>query len=191
VPVIAAIIVEESFKTLPSTFMDAVTLLSPNRRTTGCTVSMLIILNRATADDTNSQSQSGSIRTAASLLTRRIPMNETSNNTLSMLPRSIELGTTESPFPAMTQTPIIAGITPNTSIMHPHTGAAHKSTSTSSGVPQTLPSTHTNHTPLSGLGKYRATIQTTVDKLGDLMERFRTLTVKSTNEAITNIPLIT
>jgi hypothetical protein len=98
-----------------------------------------------------------------------------------MLPRSVELGTTEPPFPIITQTPTTAGITPNTSTTHLNTGAAHMSTSTLLGVPQTSLSTHTNHTPLSGLGKHRAIIQTTVDKLRDLVERNRTLTVEPTN----------
>jgi hypothetical protein len=117
-------------------------------------------------------------------------MNKTSGNTLSMPPRSVELGTTEPLFPAMTQTPTTAGITPNTSTTHLNTGAAHMSTSTLSKVPQTSPSTHTNHTPLSGLGKHRATIQITVNKLGDLVERFKTLVVEATYETATNIPLI-
>ena len=151
---------------------------------------MSIAPNRATTDNTNSQPQSGSAETAASSLTRGIPTDETSGNTLSVLPRSIELSATEPPFLAVTQTPITASIIPNTSTTHLHIGAAHRSTSILSGVPQTLPSTHTNRTSLSGLGKHRATIQTTVNKLGDLVERFRTLVVEATYETATNIPLI-
>jgi hypothetical protein len=74
-----------------------------------------------------------------------------------------------------------AGITSNTSTMHLNTGAAHTSTSTSSEVPQISQSTHTNPTPPSGLGEHRTAIQATVDELGDLMERFRMLTVESPN----------
>jgi hypothetical protein len=118
-------------------------------------------------------------------------MSETSGNTLSVPLRSMELGATESPFPTATQTPTTAGIIPNTSTTHLSTGAAHMSISTSLGVPQTLPSTHTNYTPFSGLGKHRTTIQTTVDKLGDLVERFRMLVVESSNDTFTMISPIT
>jgi hypothetical protein len=191
VPMITAIIAEGSFETPPSTFVDAVASLSPNRRTMGRTASTSTTPNRATTDDTNSQSQSGSAGTVASSLTRRIPTNETSGNTLSVLPRSVELGATEPPFPAKTQTPTTAGIIPNTSTMHLNTGAAHTSTSTSLGVPQTLQSTHTNRTPSLGLDEHRTAIQTTVDKLRDLVERFKMLAIESPNDTYTIIlPII-
>ena len=44
---------------------------------------------------------------------------------------------------------------------------------------------------LSGLGRYRAAIQTTVNKLGDLVERFKMLMVESVNKTATNILPIT
>jgi hypothetical protein len=47
--------------------------------------------------------------------------------------------------------------------------------SISSKVPQILESTPTNPISVARLSKHRASIQTTVDELRDLMERFRVL----------------
>ena len=118
-------------------------------------------------------------------------MRETSGNTLSVPIRSEEPKGTRPPFPAVTQIHTTAGITLNTSTMHPTIGAAHTSTSTSLGVPQTLQSTHTNRTPSLGLDEHRTAIQTTVDKLRDLVERFKMLAIESPNDTYTIIlPII-
>jgi hypothetical protein len=105
--------------------------------------------------------------------------------------RSKEPEGTRPPFPAVTQIHTTAGITLNTSTMHPTIGAAHTSTSTSSRVPQTSTSIPTNHTCSSALGEYRSTIQTTVNKLRELMERFRTLSVEQPYHTYTIILPIT
>jgi len=102
-------------------------------------------------------------------------MSMTSGNTLSVPPRSIELGIAEASFPAMTQTLMTVGIIPNTHITHQRTTIAHMSTSKSSEVPQTLESTYTDPISVAELGEHRASIQTTVNKLGDLIKRFRAL----------------
>jgi hypothetical protein len=103
-----------------------------------------------------------------------------------VLPRSVELSVTETPFPAMTQIPTTAGITPNTSTMHLHTGAAPRSTFTSLEAPQTSMLTPIDPTSSSGLGEHRASIQTTVDELKDLVERLRVLTVEAISNLISN-----
>jgi hypothetical protein len=84
VPAIAAIIAEGSFETPPSTFADTVALLSQSTRMMGHTTSTSITQTRATIAAITSPSQSGIAGTAAIMLTRRMPMNMPSGDTLSM-----------------------------------------------------------------------------------------------------------
>jgi hypothetical protein len=74
--------------------------------------------------------------------------------------------------------------------MNLNTGAAHASASTSSEVPQISPSIPTNPTCSSSLGKHRSAIQTTVDKLGELVERSRVLLAEQPTNIFTIIPPI-
>jgi hypothetical protein len=177
VPMIAAIIAEGSFETAPFTVADTVAALSSNRDPVGHTSYTSTRQGRAAIVTNNNQSQSGSAGIAASSSTRRTHTNMSFGNTLNVPPRSIELSATEPPFPVETQMTITAGITPNTSTMHQHTGAAPTYTSTFIEELQTLASTHSNLTPLFSLGKHRASIQTTVNELGGIMKRFRALTI--------------
>jgi len=79
--------------------------------------------------------------------------------------------------------------------MLPLATAAHMSTSLSSEEHRTSESTHTGQELAAEEGKHRSSIQTTVDKLGDLVERFWALNFEGRDQffqcIVTTIPPIT
>jgi len=79
--------------------------------------------------------------------------------------------------------------------MPPITTAAHTSTSISSGEHQTLESIRTGQELAAEEGEHRSSIQTTVNELGELVERFWALNFEGRDQffqrIITTIPPIT
>jgi len=98
-------------------------------------------------------------------------------------------------FPAKIEPCTMSGTTQNTNTSLPLTTAALMSTSLSSTEHQTLGSAHTSQVPAAKQGKHRTPIQTTVNKLGELVECFRALNFKGRDhffhQIITTIPPIT
>jgi len=90
---------------------------------------------------------------------------------------------------------MMSGTTQNTSTLLPLITVAHTSTSSSSVEPQTLGSMLTGRDPTAEQGEHRTPIQTTVDKLGELVRCFKALNFKGQdrffNHIITTIPPIT
>jgi len=85
-------------------------------------------------------------------------------------------------FPAEIEMTTTSGTTQNTSTSLPTTIVVHTSTSSSSMEPQTLGLTPIGLEPTVEQGKHRTSIQTTVDKLGELVERFRGLNFKGRDQ---------
>src|SRR6267142_4175888 len=138
--------------------------------------------NRPTIVGNSNQPRTSSATSVASLPTRRTNMRQLSGHILSTLLRQSESVAVEPAFPAETQRATMSGTTQDIPTMLPLITVAHTSTSLSSGEPQTSESTHTCQGLAAEEGEHRSPIQTTVDDLGELVERFRGLNFEGRDE---------
>ena len=193
VPAISVIIAEGLLTEPQSTFADVVGSLSPSamlRRSS--LVSNITSPDRPSVTEGSSQPQSSSALTAASASRRRTDKRELSGTTLSMPLRQSGSNTARSRFPAKTVMPMTSGTTMGTTTSCPSITAVHTSTYSLSTEPQASESTHTNQGPAVIRDEHRASIQTTVNELGELVEHFRALNFNGRDcffqQIITTIP---
>src|SRR6266850_7349099 len=195
-PAISVIVTEGSLPEPQSTFADIVESLSQSMIPTGSSlVSDTTSQNRPTTVENNNQPWTSSATSVASVPTRRTNTRQLSGCILSTLLRRSESTAVEPAFPAETQRATTSGTTQDITTTHPLITVAHMSTSLSSGEPQTLESMHTGQGLAAKEGEHRSPIQTTVDDLRELVERFRTLNFEGRDEffqrVITTIPPVT
>ena len=176
--------------------MDAVESLSPSATQMGCSLaSNTTSLGRAATAGSTNQPRIPSALSAASTSIRRIDARLLSGHILSTLLRQSGSSAAEPAFPAETQRPTTSGTNQDTITMLPTTTAAHMSISSSSGEHQMLGSIHIGQELAAEEGEHRSSIQTTVDKLRDLVEHFRALDFEGRDQffqcVVTTIPPIT